>query len=387
MQGATEAQELRALQLKAYRRGGGLTEAEAQRLRELEDARRLRPEPSPVPPAEVASETDEAVIPSEEAPARAHGASERPGAADPDAVVAPEAPLTLREAMRRHAGAMAVAVAVVLAIGVAAGAAVFGPRPASIPLTDEQQQRRAELTTARFDPGSVRAIAGNDDALVWYATRDGGESLCLVLDVGTQSQTDCSPKDQVDRGLMASLPLPAADAAEASSRGNVQAIVYLSADGEPMVGLQRWGPGAEWATRSGGSEDERAAALVAEGYELGLSLVGRFRGAPVWLGDQLSEQGATERCLIVDAVGAVVCQPFESAIAAGLGVTLADVDPGGGLPSVSILDVRFTTLQTPYLSITTSAEGVSIAQDNSFLVHGPAGDPIRVEGPDGYPAG
>lgn len=398
----TEAEELRALQAKAYRRGGALTAAESQRLDELETVRRSAAVPIP-PPA--GPEAGESVPPPSAAPdlVRAEAAPHpaAPDAAAPDAAApdpaapiaeesasgeSPASPETPLGVMRRHAGAVAAASALLLAIGLGAGWALFAPRPAGIPLDAAQQQRRAELAAEVFDPGSVRAIAQQADALAWFATQDGGGLLCLVLDTGALSQTECAAADAMEYGLSAVLAVPREDAEQDALFGDgfdgetVYATLFLSTTGEPMAGIQRWTATSSMTAPFEGEEHERAEELVDEGYSLALSVVGNHRGEPVWLGDRLSAQGATERCMIVDATETVVCASFGSALSEGLGVQTVDVGEDGA-GTASMLDLRFTRQQTPYLTITESPVS-EVAPGDSVVVQAPPGDPIEVEPPD-----
>lgn len=387
MPGRTDAEERRALQRKAYSPGGSLTTAEAQRLRALEDRRLDVAAPTtsasasaetamhdgvPAPNVGDGRATDAAV---------ASDAPELPG--QPDAPEPPEAPATFRGALRRSAKAAVAGSVLLLAIGIGAGGALFSPQPASIPLSAEQQQRRAELGASTYDPGSVRAIAQNDDALVWYATRKAGEVHCLVLDVGERSQADCRTSEEQEVGMSAFLPLPAeeGDAEGGWFDVNVGATMFLTADGEPMVGLQRWGPGFGSTDGLADAERERAGELAAEGYSLGLTLVGRFRSAPVWSADRLTEQGATQRCLIVDAGGGVACKPFEAALQEGLDVQVVDLDPTGGVTGVSAIDLRFTGQQAPFVTVTNATSLAEVAPGETVVVQGEPGDPIEIRVP------
>ncbi len=382
MPGETEPAELRALRQKAYGRDGVLTDAESQRLRELEHAHRSSPASG-----RVVAEPDESVMvqPAGPDPSVVLAENQPPvpvATPEPSESDAPALPATLRGSLRRHAAALFAATAILLAIGVGAGWALFAPRDASIPLTDEQQQRRAELAAALFDPASIRAIAQKDEALVWYATQGGGEKLCLILDVGTQSQTDCISSNQAGVGLSASLPAPPEAAGEQGSVNSeaVAASLVFSTTGEPLVAIRRWSMTSSFLGSFEDAERDRAEALIEEGYELGLSLVGSFRGAPVWLADRVGGQGATERCMIVDATDAVSCAPFESALQSGLGAQIVDADPAGAATVISVIHVLFTTQQTPYLTIT-EAPVTGVAPGDFVVVDAPPGDPIRVEPP------
>ncbi|WP_226532126.1 hypothetical protein [Microbacterium paraoxydans] len=385
MQPRTDAEELRALQQRAYGRGAQLTEREAERLRALEEARRS-PIGSAPPDDDVAAEEDspaEGGSPAEEAPA--------PALIEPSVPVAPavsDEPGPRRGAVRVHLVSMIVAVAVVLAIGVGAGWALFSPRIAGIPLTGEQQQRRAELSASTFDPGSVRAIAGSDDALVWYATRDDGALSCMILDVSGRAQTDCLPGEEVGNGLTAVLPVEADGTIGEDSSGDgafgvetVIATLRLSVDGEPMAGIQRWGGPSSLAAQFPHEVRDRAEELVADGFGFGLSLISMFRGEPVWLADRLSAQGTTDRCLIVDAGGPVACAPFETAVASGLATQVVDGGSGDGRQTITALELRFTGQQYAYLDITEGVPAATVTPGESFFVEAPPGDPIEIAPP------
>lgn len=401
----TEAEELRALQRKAYGRGGLLTATESQRLRALEDSRRSHAAAASPERSEAGhgtdggggsmrrDQTEVAIGPVDEAFAAntASDAAEVPSAAltqrAPDAQASPTPqptpPTPARGSMRRQVVATLVAVsAVLLALGVGIGWGLFAPRAGGIPLTAEQQQRLGELVTEAFDPGSVRAVAQDGDALVWYATKDEGSAACLVLDVGVQSQTNCLAAEESERGLSASLSLPGETGSDI-----IQATMLLSTAGEPLVAIQRWGGVDSLLAQFPEDMRDRAESLTTEGFELGLSLVGVFRDAPVWLGDRLSEQGATERCLIVDAAGPVVCKGFETAFAEGLTVKLETVDPSGARVATAALDLQFTNQQTPYLTVSVDSaapdgvDEVSDAVDDPLMIQLSPGGRIELQDP------
>lgn len=377
MPAGTEPEELRALQRKAYGpHGGALTDIEARRLRELEQAGR-----STTPPVEDASSSALPEPTSEPHSTVAEERSSGGGAdaagplreAEPGAPSVDEQSETPVRPLRRHAAAVVTA-ALLLAAGTGAGWALFAPRVDGIPLTEDQQQRRAELSADAFDQGSVRAIAERDGALAWYATQDGGDIHCLILDLDEQSQTDCLPSDEIERGLTASLSLPPGD--ESEEGGVLYATMLLSTTGEPMVGIQRWTSTSMLSWQFEGEELARAESLVAQGYQLGVSIVGTFRGAPVWVADRVSEQGSTLRCLVVDAAdaGLMECEPLETAVSNGLRTEALDTDPD----QAAVLELKFTTQQTPYLTITAPPPGPPA----SVVVQAPPGDPIEVSTPD-----
>lgn len=398
MPGESEAGELRALQQRAYGRDGALTEAESERLAALEAARRAprvvaeAGEPRELVPAEPshpiggrAEDAEASVLRAQDAVKTLDQPQKQPQPPPQQQQSQPsDEPETLAGSLRQHAAKVVIVAAMLLLAGVAAGWALFSPRVEGIPLTAEQQERRAALQADPdvFDPGSVRAVAQSDVALAWYATQDDGKSGCLVLDVGSQSHTACLPQAQISGGLSASLPVPAEAGGEQEegAREVVNATLAISTTGEPMVALQRWGMASSTLGWFEGAERERAEALVDDGYELGLSLLGRFRGGDVWVADRITEEGSTERCLIVDAEGAVSCSPFETALRDGLGVQVVDADPDGAVSQVVLLELRYTSQQTPYLTIT-EAPFTEVGPGETVRVDAPPGDPIVVEPP------
>ncbi|MFJ2502833.1 hypothetical protein [Microbacterium sp. NPDC087592] len=390
MPSATEAEELRVLQRKAYGRSGMLTEAESQRLRALEDSHRSssavvppeRREPGGDGEPTSREQTERAIgiveqelaAPTESDAADVPAVTHMQDAPDPQARETPAT--TARGVTRRRAMMTSVAAsAVLLAIGVGVGWGLFAPRAASIPLTQEQLQRRGELATEAFDPGSIRAVAQDEDALVWYATKDEGSDACLILDVGVQSQTNCLAAEETERGLSTSLTLPGDTGSD-----TIHATMLLSTAGEPLVAIQRWGGIDSLLAQFPEEVRDRAESLTTEGFELGLSMVGTFRNAPVWLGDRLSDAGATERCLIVDAAGPVVCKPSETAFAEGLTVKLETVDPSGARVSTAALDLQFTGQLTPYLSVSVESAVPGVENDPVVIQVSP-GEQIEVEDP------
>jgi hypothetical protein len=136
---ATDAEELRALQRRAYGRDGSLTEGEWRRLSELEETRRAASRtfvPAPAEPEPTLDEADPSVTETVRVSTPAADAAGR-DAQGVETATADAAPSPGRAA-RRGEAALAAAGAVALALGIGAGWALFSPRPASIPLTDEQ---------------------------------------------------------------------------------------------------------------------------------------------------------------------------------------------------------------------------------------------------------
>lgn len=390
----TDATELRALQVKAYGRDGGLTEAEAARLTELESMRgdsgmhgRSDVEAAPVPvqglPAADDAPSGDSSRSASDAPLSTTG--ER--AADERTTVESG---RLRGAFREQWKAAALASALLLVIGVAAGWALFGRSGDSVALTSAQQERRAELQAeGGYDPGSLRAIGEDDGALVWYATKDDGETVCLTLDAAGKSADQCQPAADLDNGngigLSASVTAPG-EGADGSEE--IWASAARAMNGEVVGIVQRWRSDENsWLSQFQGEERKRAEQLVEEGFEeFSFSVVGYFRGAPVWRAQRL-ESDEIQDCLIVDAVKAVGCRPAGDGQTSDdvIEVSGATVDEAGGTPAEWSVRLAYTPNGMPYLVVsgdsTASAAVQTVRPGETLELGGENQDPIQVDIP------
>ena len=396
MLSADELVELRALQARAYGREGGLSDADAERMRQLEIQRMPASSADQGVSSRSARSTtgdvdvvlsripDEVRFPPRIEQRRAEDATESPVLVTPtaaDVATAPEDSST-RGTLRRFWRPLAAVAAALLLLGLAAGWAIFGQRSEAIALTEDQVQRRLELyDKGNYDEGTVRAVGLDEDVLVWYGTRKDGDLACIVLDVKAQSSEACQPIDLArDHGVGVSIMNFSED--ESIENGeSIGATVFLSTTGEPVATIQRWSSGAnDWLNQFEGAERVRAAELVEEGY-VGYSttIIGSFRDAPVWSAVKESAAGP-ENCLIVDAVEASQCKSFEEALAEGLGVQFVDVDAAtGATSSLWMIEIRYTRHQTPFLTITADAgELLTVKPGDRVEVGGEHGDPIEV---------
>ncbi|WP_168429284.1 hypothetical protein [Microbacterium sp. K24] len=379
MPAETDPEELRALQQKAYGRDGGLTDADARRLRDLERARQEQTiAPSEAPAAEIglvdAVPFDFDSRRSAQADVSGPG-SETEDPEPPDAE--PQVTGTASGLLRRW-WVVAAASALLLAIGVGAGWALFGQRPGTVVLTADQQERRAELyREGEYDAGTLRAVGQDEDALVWYATKDGGAQTCVVIDIAQASSEACQEADIVPFGLSASVMVPPNAGSDAESGvapgASVNAYLMLSTTGEPMVSIQRWSPDLAMISQFRGAERDRATELVSQGFNAGLLIVGEFQSEPVWLGTRFSAGDSTvEYCMIVDGIdGRTVCSADIDA--AGRGVSTDVEGTVDGVPTTWNLRIQNTESRTPYLTI---AQTVSFPNP---------GDKVTLGGDDGEP--
>ena len=302
---ADEIEELRALQARAYGRGGGLTDVDADRLRHLEDTRA----PVAQPEAEAASERDVGPEPLIDAvPLRTTPPddlrTEPDGTAPPRDAVAPASdrptrPDTVRSVLRRRWPVVAASVAALVCLGVLIGWLVFADRgPEPIALTAEQQQWQSELVaTGVYDPGSLRALREEEGVVIWFATQKGGENVCLVLADGQSSAPVCSTEEQVRaQGLYASITSPG----EGELQNVVDAQMYLAVDGDPAVISYNYitssqSSGVQFASPV---EAEIAVRLGDSGFDERSLTVGGYDGeVPVWFATEKNTQRA---CLIYD---------------------------------------------------------------------------------------
>ncbi|MFS0852817.1 hypothetical protein [Microbacterium sp. 179-I 3D4 NHS] len=398
----TDVEELRALQRKAYGPEGGLTGAEASRLDVLQERVRLSSAGSAVaaeprdpvagtdgPPVEdrgrtqvvpVRSADIASPVPSRSGSDPSDPAPDADGAAAGSSGSAGWRSRPLREQWRLALGAAAV----LLAVGVGAGWMLFAPHSGGIPLTAEQEERGRDFADAGdFDPGTLRAVGRDEDAVAWYGTKKDGELACLLLDVGGVSDTECvTAADVQPFALSTSVMAPVGTTDDGGEPTSVSAYVALSTDGQPMVGIHRWTAASTVLSGFAGDERDRAEELVADGYVGNLSIIGSFADGPVWLAERFTDESEPETCLIVDGADrATQCAPSETARQDGISVVAVD---GGRDPSrATVLTLSYTQTQVPYLTIAENVETTAIRVEGDRLdVGGEHGDPIEVRSDD-----
>lgn len=392
----SESAELRALQGKAYGRDGGLTEVEAARLRELES---MRVEPDATVLAAAAAGPGADAV---DAPRRAEDAplphAEPPVSGPPSGSPAdeeagrqqPREAGGLRAAIRQHWKAAVAASAAMLVIGLGVGWAVFGHTGDAVALTSEQQQRRAELQAeGGFDPGSLRAIGRDEDALVWYATKEDGETICITLDAAGKSADQCQPAADLDNGngigISASVTAPGEGE---ESPEEIWASAARAMNGEVVGIIQRWRSDQNsWLSQFQGDERERAEQLIEEGFEeYSFSVVGYFRDAPVWRAQRL-ESDDIQDCLIIDAVESVECRVSGDQQFSGDGIETrgVTVDETGTSAAEWSVRLAYTPSGTPYLVVSGDSAAVAAEQTvepgETLELGGEKQDPIQVEIP------
>ncbi|GAT72246.1 hypothetical protein [Microbacterium hydrocarbonoxydans] len=341
MPGSAEHDELRTLQARAYGRHGGLTDAEAARLHELqralrgaaaasgsarsggEDVRhsvdtRVREEvprsgaslvgeenarpgggiPAEAPPRHANSSgaaQDEADAGAQELPA-GDGPAPPVDATTDDGESGPPASAGRFRSPRPRT--MIVGAVLIAAAGVALGAAVFGDRePPPVALTGEQQEWQNELlASAEYDAGSLRAIGEEAGAVVWYATKQDGTLACVILSDGENTSPSCAPaEDAAVGGLFGQFRTPAGE-----DHREVFAQILLDAEGDPAVSVSSYVVGDSGVAMQYATEEEEAIAetLRESGFDAGsIRVVGYDGEVPVWLALRTNKP---QECLIYD---------------------------------------------------------------------------------------
>ncbi|PRB16024.1 hypothetical protein [Microbacterium sp. MYb62] len=361
MRDADEFAELRALQARAYGRDAALTETEAARLRELEERRIV----SPADPGEHSTaEPDAALL---AAPGIA-GLGRDPGARGEDAApdAAPDAASdtapgnasdrhesfsevpdpamtdgaersatpseSLRTALRAHWRVFAIAAVAALVIGLGAGWLAFGrPGVAPVELTAQQQEWQDDLISAGvYDPGSIRALAVEEGAVIWTATRDERARTCLILGTGGITQPSCDRTERItDTGIYGTISV----SGEQDQQRQISVQMLLTAAGEPAVAVSTYDydPSMSGVTYANEEETRTAERLVEDGFEVNsLWVVGYDGDVPVWTGMQLESQN---QCLIYDgstAEAPTVCADPETLLEQASSLVLNVVDSETG---------------------------------------------------------
>ena len=382
--------ELRSLQERAYGRAGGLSDAEAARLKELQELRLVavvagRPlETASAAPrfatGEPSLETASGVAPiiergseaTKDSPLVGRGSeatehrTERAERVEVtkrgflrrlqgtgDASPSARSTIGLRRGLRAPSLALAAALVVAVLVGVLIGWVVFAPRtPRAFPLSAEQQSWQDEiLMSAVYDPGSVRAIGEEDGTIVWFATRDDGAIVCAIIGDGVTTAPACRERDiAMMQGVQTSLRR-----AVEGGEGLVEAQVQFDAEGDPAVlsssSLIGGDAGGAYATE----EEHATAALLADsGYDpSSLNVVGHDGDVPLWVG---VERSSGRWCLIYGDSSSPILPGCEEAAALfdeGIPLMLARSDPETGASTA--FEYWFGP-GAPYLQITRNVD-------------------------------
>ncbi|GGM42840.1 hypothetical protein [Microbacterium saperdae] len=296
-----EVIELRALQARAYGRGGGLTASDAARLDQLVQRRAERDAKGAadgIPAVEpmIPEATDAVARPLHDLRQNAEptAAAATAETVDSGAHGARTAsfPVLLRERWRP----MLIGVAVVLGIGIGLGGVLFGRGGAeAVALTPAQQEWQREIMgEATYDQGSLRAVAVEAGVVLWIATKKDGSLTCLVLGDGAHTTSECDTSTVVrDSGLYGTLMVERGE-----GQTEVTAQMILTAAGEPAVVSDSYEYDPEAMTSSYANDEEArfAETLVAQGFDARtVWVVGYDDEIPIWTAVRTEE---STQCLI-----------------------------------------------------------------------------------------
>lgn len=338
---AEDSVELRALQARAYGRSGALSAAEAERLHELESAR--------VPEDGLAASTS---------PGPSEPAQREPAQREPADVVAtgpgPHDVSALTVLRRRWPVVLGVSVVFVV-VGVLLGWLLFADRgPGPLQLTTTQQDWQAAIiASGDFDLGSIRALQEEEGVVIWFATKEGGANVCLVLGDDRATAPACTTREQASiQGVNATLTT----VVDESQSYDVEVQMLLTPDGEPAVIVRSYITSPQTNATFASQEEVQAAEALAEATGLdhrSIAVVGYDAGVPIWTGIDMETQ---RFCLVFD--GSMPDPPMvcdDTLMLSGAESTLAlDVEDAGGV--ATRYEYRFGYGQQ-YLTVTKGEAG------------------------------
>lgn len=315
MPGAAGGARRRELQRRAFAPGGGLTDAEAAELREL-SAPVVTPEPEPDEPATARAEDALPV----RGPADASFTAGPADALPVQGPAGPEAAKSLADRRRPGIPILVFSAIVAVLLGVGAGWLAFGRGASAAPMSDAQRATLVQLDSSdEFDPGSIVLTGAKHDVEAWYATKEAGESECLVLIAAgataasaENQQTVCQKTGEANTfGLQANL-----DVTAEGERAVIWALLLEDVDGERATIIQREvmaDDGAyDWREQYSGRELEIAEFLDASGHDGNeLQLIGWDDTTPIWM-----TFDGVEFCMLVAEPTTVIaegCASFDSA--------------------------------------------------------------------------
>ncbi|WP_243230542.1 hypothetical protein [Microbacterium sp. CIAB417] len=359
-----ESAELRELQRKAYAPGAEPSDADAARLRALEERRVAPPAPADSSrggddegSAVAESPVDGAASPGA-APAHAAGGTgeevDRAKPAEHEAH-APEEQAA-RPRWRRWVPYAAIGLALLVGFGV--GFAVFGQTVVrSIALSLAVGAEQAELEASDdYDPGSITAVGQAHGVTIWHATRGEGAEQCVIVTHDAGRDGGCATSAEFEdrsSGLYASVIL-SGDGDEAGAQLSVS--LARTVDGELAVIAEVWTQDM-WDWRSQYTEDELAILERIEretGVDGGvLQIVGYDDTTPVWL-----EYSGVGVCAIVVAEDVERACADDPAAPVVLEVRAAD----GG---VTAYHVSESSMRGPVLTIERTPAVVDVTIDDT----------------------
>ncbi|MGH3692155.1 MAG: hypothetical protein ACRDT7_18615, partial [Microbacterium sp.] len=240
---------------------------------------------------------------------------------------------TVGALLRRHWRPVVLVVAALVVVGVGLGWMVFGRSgPAPVALSAQQQEwQGALLAGGMYDQGSLRALAVEQGAVIWAATKNDGENTCLLVGTSASALPNCELTETVAKtGLFGAVTLES----NGETRRELNVQMMFTASGEPAVAarIEEYGSGTtNGVTYANAEEAEKAKRIAAQGFEINsLWVVGYDGEVPVWTGMEVKD---FQTCLIYDGSDEQfprVCADALTMQEQGATLVLNVVDEGSG---------------------------------------------------------
>lgn len=296
MLSAEESAELRILQVRAYGPNGGVSAAELERLRELEERLRVPSVAQPVSSRRLAAlaqyTASDAPRPSlndpqgsvsphgaERVAPRAEGETKQGERAEPVEAATPA------RASGRLRWTLLIAASVALIVGLGVGWGIWGWNVDAYALASAHSEQRAQLEASDdFDRGTVAPLAEQYGVVVWQAERSDGEQVCVIVTGPDEAvQHGCTPSEQMKDSVWpnATMTVP-----EGQKKAGQQLVAGLipTMTGELAPYIQVWDQNAsDWESQYDDNELEQLREIAEAGYDgRMLSIIGYDGETAVW---------------------------------------------------------------------------------------------------------
>lgn len=291
MSSSDASDELRMLRAKAYGPGGGVSDAELARLRELEGSRHpsfAQPLPEPVEGAPAAAAPpllNEPQKDTQDVLGALSEQNETKGAEQAEHVEAEPAPASQPESARRRWPLFAVASIAALAIGLGIGWGVWGWDSHASALAAAHADTQAELEAEElYDPGTIVPVAEQYGLVIWRADRSDGEEVCVIITASEQPPRDgCVTYEQLEDSVWPNASSTIPDGEEKAGQSVVAGLIP-TLSGELVPFNQVWDNAvSNWESQYSEEELRQLREIEAEGHMASaLSIVGYDGDTAVW---------------------------------------------------------------------------------------------------------
>lgn len=354
---AVDAAELRSLQARVYARGAEPSQAELDRLAQLQSrVRRSRMVEAAMQDTAPDAAQDTSLDVAEEPTGDGGAAASTPQLSETESPAAPEPePQTVVTEPRRSRLRLVLIGAALLLAGVLIGAVIPYILEGGSTLTVEQLERRAEIAeSAGLDAGSLAVVGEQEGVRVWVATLGDGEHVCVVLDTHDDRDLACIREEMIsETGGLHVAQRPRGSWVDIDRAERIEATLYRTIDGEWVAQVHRY-PGSmasPFDLLLQFDEEVRpfAQSLVDDGFDpMSLQIVGEFQGRLVWFA---ARPFPSEQCLIISG-GDSQCHVGPPVRESGqLRIVTVIETPGPSV--VQEITLNYSNWGWPYLSVRT----------------------------------